>query len=247
MSKVLRQIGIGCAAVVMAASFTPTAHAGQPVSAVVELFTSQGCSSCPPADSLMGRYAARGDVIALTFAVDYWDYLGWKDTLASPRYAERQRAYAKGRGDSSVYTPQAVINGRLHAVGSSGPDIDKAIQRLSLAQPMTVPIEVREDGLSLVIEAGEGAATPPGEPATIWLAVMQAEHKVEIARGENAGRSITYYNVVRELAPVGEWRGQATRITLARDSVMWPGAKACAILLQQGLGGPILGAARWQE
>ena len=103
----------------------------QPIRAVIELFTSQGCSSCPPADALLQKYAADPNVIALSMPVDYWDYLGWKDTFASPRNTERQRAYAKSRGDGAIYTPQAVINGSIHVNGSSRSEIDQAIDLTS--------------------------------------------------------------------------------------------------------------------
>ncbi|MDX2290340.1 MAG: DUF1223 domain-containing protein [Hyphomicrobiaceae bacterium] len=225
---------------------TAAAQAGpgpDKVRAVIELFTSQGCSSCPPADTLLKTYVDRPGVLALTLPVDYWDYLGWKDTYASARNSERQRVYARTRGDGAVYTPQAVVNGRLHAVGSSAKDIDKALSRLGVASPLNVALDIRKEGSSLVIEAGAGAVGAGREGATLWLALVQPEGVVPVKRGENSGRTLTYTNIVREMTAVGMWSGEAVTIKLAASDVMMPDTTACAVILQQGNGGPILGAA----
>ncbi len=210
--------------------------------AVVELFTSQGCSSCPPADALLESYVSRPDVLALTFPVDYWDYLGWKDTYASPRFSERQRAYAKTRGDGSVYTPQAVINGRSHAVGSRKKMIDKSIMAMDRLSPLSVPVSFRVEDKMMLIDLGaskDGTATS----ATVWVAIIQKVGKVNVRRGENGGRTLSYYNIVRELTPVGMWTGEKETIRLDLASMTWPKSDACAVLVQQGIGGPIIGAA----
>ncbi len=210
--------------------------------AVVELFTSQGCSSCPPADALLEKYVTRPDVLALTFPVDYWDYLGWKDTYASPRFSERQRAYAKARGDGSVYTPQAVINGRTHAVGSRKKMIDKSIMAMDRLAPLSVPLTFRVEDKMMLIDVG---ASPDGKSsnATVWVAIVQKAGKVKVRRGENGGRTLSYYNIVRELTPVGMWTGEKETIRLDLASMTWPKSDACAVLVQEGIGGPIIGAA----
>lgn len=217
--------------------------AGSKPKAVLELFTSQSCSSCPPADALFKSYAERKDLVALTFNVDYWDYLGWKDTLAAPKNGERQRAYSKARGDGMVYTPQIVINGGAHVKGSDRQAIDKAIEKSAREfGDAQIPVRMREEKGQLVIEAGEdrsGAASN----ATIWLAIVQKHGEVTIRQGENSGKKLAYSNVVREMTSVGMWNGRSATIRLDRQSIMRPDTEACAVLIQKGQGGPIIGAA----
>ena len=211
---------------------------------VIELFTSQGCSSCPPADALLKTYAARSDVLAISLPVDYWDYLGWKDTLGSPKHTERQRNYARARGDGQVYTPQAVINGVAHAVGSSKTAIDAALMLTGDdLKASRVPIKFWTDRGSIFIEAGAAAPNASYQEATVWLAVITPSADVEIGRGENSGRKVTYTNVVRELTPVGTWNGRQMRIQLARTAVMRKDHDQIAVLIQNGKAGPIIGAA----
>lgn len=229
-----------------------SADAAQPSGAVlrpkgvVELFTSQGCSSCPRADALLGRLAKREDIVALSLSVDYWDYLGWKDTLANPRFSERQRAYAKARGDGAIYTPQVVVNGVAHVNGSDESSIDQAIEKT--AKTLTpVAVRLSRDKDHLVVQA---AAAPPGTPpkeATLWLAVISRSVTVPIARGENQGKTVTYNHVVRELIPIGLWNGKAMTVELQRDTFMRPDTDACAVLVQQGKAGPIVGAAMLRQ
>ncbi len=215
-----------------------------PYKGVIELFTSQGCSSCPPADALIKTYAENRDVIALSYAVDYWDYLGWKDTLALPRNTERQRAYAKARGDGAVYTPQAVVNGVKHVVGSSKEDIDKALEagwpRFAKSQ---VPVRFWMQNGALLIQTGAAAQGQQVKDATIWFLVVKKAVAVAIGRGENAAKSITYANVVREITPVGVWTGKPIMIRLAMHAVMRHDTEGAVVLIQQGEGGPIIGAA----
>jgi len=222
----------------------PPDDVARTIRGVIELYTSQGCSSCPDADALLKQYAEQKDVVALTCPVDYWDYLGWKDTLASPRHTQRQRSYAKARGDGAVYTPQAVINGGVHVNGSSKAEIDRALER-SWSKLVASQVQVRfwMQGGSIVIQAGQAPEKAANPEATRWLAFVQRSAEVEIKRGENAGRTITYYNVVREVAPVGMWTGKPTQIRLARTAVFRPETEACAVLVQAGEGGPIVGAA----
>ncbi len=212
--------------------------------AVLELFTSQGCSSCPPADALMGTLSARKDLVALTLPVDYWDYLGWKDTLASPKFSARQRAYAKKRGDGRIYTPQMVINGAVHVVGSRQGDIESKIDELSAAfAKARVPVSVRAEKRHIVIEAGDAPADAGSAETSIWLAVVQPKVNVIVRTGENHGRQLTFYNVVRELTPVGMWHGKATTVRLDRETIAQSGGETFAVLLQNGKDGPIIGAA----
>lgn len=219
------------------------AEAGE-TRAVLELFTSQGCSSCPPADALLGEYAERSDILALSFNVDYWDMLGWPDTLADHDYTERQRNYAQARGDGQVYTPQVVIDGRTHVVGSSRAEIDAALS--ANADGLPVPVTLTVDGDSLSVDIG--AARSPDLPhATLFLVMYDPRVPVEIERGENSGRTITYTNVVRKFRPVAMWKGAPMSVDLPRSEIAQAKVGNCAVLLQAeteaGLPGPILGAA----
>lgn len=212
--------------------------------AVVELFTSQGCSSCPTADAALGRLAKRDDVIALSLSVDYWDYLGWKDTLANPKFSERQRAYGKTRGDGKIYTPQVVVNGLTHVNGSDESQIGRLIDKTAKTlAPQRVSIRLSQENDKLVVDAGAAQPGTTAKEATLWLAVIAKSVTVPIERGENKGETITYNNVVRELIPIGMWNGKPMTVQLERHSFMRPGTDRCAVLLQQGQAGPIIGAA----
>jgi hypothetical protein len=215
---------------------------------VVELFTSQGCSSCPSADALLARLAERDDVIALSLSVDYWDYLGWKDTLARAKFTERQRDYKGSLGIGMVYTPMMVVNGLAYFNGADPDKLASALADAShTADGRHVAVQVRTEDTKVVIEAG---AAPPGshiKDATLWLAVLSKSVEVPIHRGENGGRTITYHNVVRDLLPMGIWSGRPVRIELARHTVVRPGSERLAVLLQQESAGPILGAAMIKE
>lgn len=207
--------------------------------AVVELFTSQGCSSCPAADAVIGRVAAkRKDVVALTLSTDIWDYLGWKDTLSSPKLGERHKAYARAFQDM-LYTPQAVINGAVHVNGA-----DEALlnRKIDAAQAPRVPIRIWEDNGKLHIEAA-GSEAGAVKSATLWLAMISDKVTVPITRGENSGKTLTYYNVVREITPVGMWTGKTMTAQFERASIARPDTNRCAVLLQEGHGGRIIGAA----
>lgn len=210
----------------------------------LELFTSQGCSSCPKADALLRSYAERRDIVALSLPVDYWDYLGWKDTLASPKFTSRQRAYADKRGDGRVYTPQVVVNGLTHVVGSRKDEIDRALaETAAKLAPDRVSLAAQSDGKTITIEAGAAPSGSSMSSGTIWLAVVQPSVEVEIRRGENHGKKVTYANVVRELTPVGMWSDKPTRIELQASAVLQAEDQRCAVLLQQGTVGAIVGAA----
>jgi len=220
------------------------ASAADSFTTVVELFTSQGCSSCPPADALLGELAKRHDMVALSLPVDYWDYLGWKDTLASPANSARQRAYAHARGDRAVYTPQVVINGIVHAAGNNPAKVAEASatarKRLKDAW---VPISVTSRGDTLEVHAAASSGGARYGSGTLWLVLYSDVEKVNIKRGENAGRTISYHNVVREMTPIGMWHGEAVSVDLPKSDVRSRGYDGCAVLLQAGNAGPIIGAA----
>lgn len=203
--------------------------AGAEPQKVIELFTSQGCSSCPPADRLAEQLVKEDDtVLTLLMPVDYWDYLGWKDTLASPEHSQRQRAYAQKRGDRSVYTPQMVINGEEHVVGSRESHVRAALDRApSLSTDVSLKIS------DMAVEAQVNGALPDGaKMATVYFLRVQDEATVEIGRGENAGRQITYVNVVRDLVPMGMWSGGEETFRMAKSKLNLSGNARCIILVQ---------------
>lgn len=216
----------------------------KPIKGVVELFTSQGCSSCPPADALLRAYADSRQVIALSFSVDYWDYLGWKDTLANKRFTLRQRAYAKARGDGAIYTPQIVVDGTTHVVGSDKAEIDRAIEEAwPKFSTSRVPVRFWLEGGTTIVQTGGAPSDKPVGEATIWLAIITKKVEVPVRSGENKGRTLAYTNVVRELVPIGMWTGKPLSLRIARHAALNPETDAFAVLIQQGEGGPIIGAA----
>jgi hypothetical protein len=213
-----------------------SAAATHPV--LVELFTSQGCSSCPPADKIAAELATDPNVFVASFNVDYWDYLGWRDTLAKPEYSQRQYDYAKSRGDGSVYTPQMVINGTTHAVGSNLGDVNL---RMAEATAPTVAMSLHVTDKDIKIEIPK--TSYDGE-ATLWLMAIEPEVKQKIERGENTGKDVTYVNVVRNLVPATMWKGEAYQGSWMRSSVMSHNCKCVIAVLQQNKVGPVLGLAR---
>lgn len=214
---------------------------------VVELFTSQGCSSCPPADAALQKYIDRDDVLALAFHVDYWDYLGWKDTLASPENTRRQYDYKKTFEARSVYTPQAVINGREHVVGSRGSSIDAKLKsHVNQGNGLSVPIELAENGSRIRVLVNDGDL-PSGQDVKLVLVYYKDETIVDIQRGENTGKQITYRNTVTETQVLGMWDGEAMDVEIPTSEISAKQANGCAVLLQavtsKGSPGAILGAA----
>jgi len=214
--------------------------------AVVELFTSQGCSSCKAADAYLEELVKRPEIIALSYHVDYWDYLGWRDTLAQPESTARQRDYAEVLGTRRIYTPQVVVNGMVAAIGSDRQAIESAVAESTLR----VPVTLRRQNGTLEIEVG-ALPLPGSRPTTIRLVLFATEAEVEISRGENAGSTISYYNVVRAIRPIGMWDGALVKVTLPENELMGDGIDGCAVIVQEDLGagpGAILGAAqlgRW--
>jgi hypothetical protein len=231
------------AALLVAASFAATAPAAAGgAKAVLELFTSQGCNSCPPADAILGEFAKDPDILALSFPVDYWDYLGWKDTLASHDNTVRQKAYADARGDRQVYTPQVVVNGAAHVVGSNRQQIEAALST-SAALPVPITMMPGTDSTTVTVGAANAGGKHKG---TIWLALYDDPVTVPIDRGENTGIAVTYYNVVRKLRPIAMWKGKEVTIELPKSELDQAAVSRCAVILQteeNGLPGPILGAA----
>jgi hypothetical protein len=230
-------------AAVMAASVAP-AVAGERVRAVLELYTSQGCSSCPPADRLAAELARDPSLIVVTLPVDYWDYLGWRDTLANPAFTARQRAYSWIRGDRQVYTPQMVINGAAHAVGSENGAISNAIGSTA-ASPgiLAVDVTIVASGANLTIDVGKAA---DGQAGHVWVIPIANSRQVAIKRGENQGRQISYVNVGLGLSRIGNWSGEATRIEVPAGMVPAQ-ADGVVVLLQAGSdkkAGRVIGAAR---
>ena len=244
-----RRITFAVAAFLCAADAVTPACAEEP-RAVIELFTSQGCSSCPAADKLLGELARDLSLVTMSLAVDYWDYLGWKDTLALHGHSNRERAYAGARGDREVYTPQVVVNGVMQALGSDRTAIENAIaETRKTATPLILPV---------TMSVADGTVTVTVPPAKddrrsgeVWLCPITATRPVSIARGENSGRTLTYHNVVRRWLKLGEWKGEAAtfRIPLAElpnDTYALNEIDSLAVLVQSGVAakpGTILGAA----
>jgi hypothetical protein len=216
--------------------------------AVIELFTSQGCSSCPPADALLAELGKRPDLVTLSYSVDYWNYLGWHDTLSTPANSERQREYARMRGDGRVYTPQVVVDGLTHVNGSDEKAIEQAIAAASsrLAD-IRVPVSMRADGDTLVIDVGAAPENSHTRAATVWLAIAKEVEKVSITRGENRGRQLSYSHPVRELSPIGMWKGEAMTLKLPLKDLKTMGGDCLIALVQVENAGPILGAAEYER
>ena len=219
------------AATVLAASAT---GAGAGPRAVVELFTSQGCSSCPPADKLVGELRKDPTLVVVSLPVHYWDYLGWKDTLADPRHTARQKAYSRVRGDGDIYTPQAVVNGAAHALGSDKRAIENAVAAArDHGARLSVPVEVAVANGQVSITVGKGDAGAAGE---IWIWGLASAVPVAIGRGENKGRTVTYANVVRRWVKLGDWAG-AGKWTIPLSDVKTEMVDSIAVIVQVGNSG----------
>ena len=204
---------------------------------LVELFTSQGCSSCPPADSLLTELAGEPGVIALALHVDYWDYLGWKDDFASPTHTERQRAYAKAAGSRTIFTPEMIVQGSDRLKGHDAEHIVKDIRREQRSPAeATVSLEREGDALEIHLEpTGDGTA----RPAEVYLARFLPSAEVSISAGENAGRDLTYTNIVTDWETIAHWDG-AGPVDLRREGI---GDGPLAVIVQESHMGPVLTAA----
>ncbi|MEQ8707822.1 MAG: DUF1223 domain-containing protein [Rhodospirillales bacterium] len=209
---------------------------------VVELFTSQGCYSCPPADRLAGKLRKRSDVLPLSYHVDYWDYIGWKDPFALPGNDDRQRKYAISFGLHSIYTPQMIVAGQSEGVGSNERLIEKLITKVKQKGRFEAAPELARntDGSLFVnLPGSEFTGT-----ATVLMIAFQSEKTQVIPRGENAGKTLTYYNVVRDVQQIGTWRGEAAQFDLGSAGDLPKGTDGCAILVQDPVSGAIIGAAQ---
>lgn len=211
--------------------------------AVVELFTSQGCSSCPPADALLTGLAQQDDVIALAYHVDYWDYVGWKDTFAHAAFSDRQRAYAESWGSSRIYTPQMVVNGQKGVVGSRRNDVHQALDGAAL--PLQVDISRNDNMLKIAIPPNGGLAD-----AVVWLVTYLDRSEIAIDKGENAGKTMVYTQVVTGRQVLGMWESASgANLKLPIPEVLAETSTGIAVIVQQeqdGLPGPILGAAAFE-
>ncbi|KNG95379.1 DUF1223 domain-containing protein [Pseudaestuariivita atlantica] len=203
---------------------------------LVELYTSQGCNSCPPADRLLGKLAQREDVIPLALHVDYWDYIGWKDSFASPQFTKRQRAYARAWRQRTIYTPQMVIGGLHPVVGSRPMDVATLIQKHAMA-PEVATVSIARAGDEVTIDIAPVGNAPA---SVVQLVRYIPEQTVDITRGENGGRRLTYHNIVTDWAVIGEWDGQAAT-TLTADA---PGDAPVVVIVQEAGYGAVLAAAR---
>jgi hypothetical protein len=231
------RVAILCAAFAGASPAT-----AEPVKGVVELFTSQSCSSCPPADKVFGKVIMREGVLGLAFHVDYWNYLSWKDTFSSAESTRRQYDYATSLHSSQVYTPQLIVNGK-HVVSAGSPEkLVKVMDEASASSALPVAVEAKLVNGRLQVSAGVGT----GE-ANLVLAVFDERETVDVERGENGGRKLTYHNSVTDLRTIGMWKGKAMEVELPRKEYLNKSGQGCAVLLQrvtpEGTPGEIIGAA----
>jgi len=226
----MRTLILAAAALTLSGPAASASPPAQPV--VVELFTSQGCSSCPPADAALALVADRGDVIALSFGVTYWDDLGWKDTFARPEFTDRQKTYGRRLGHAP-YTPEVVAGGRADSVGNSKGRIEALIAKARA--PAATSISAKSDSATVT------AGVAPRGGADVWLVRYDPRTvRVPVKAGENTGKTLPIRNVVRSLARLGTWDGSAAtfRYPAARDGL------DTVVIVQTRDGGPILAAAR---
>jgi hypothetical protein len=222
----LAAVGALCCTVAVSAQTRPV---------VIELFTSQGCSSCPPAEAYLGQLSARPDVVALAFHVDYWDDLGWRDRFALHKSVERQDIYARNLHHSTVYTPELVIDGRFDTVGADSRALARALAEPRKAVPLTLSVR---DG-ALLIAVG---AQPQSSGCEVWLVPYLRHALSAIGRGENAGRNLEEFNIVREVRTLGVWKGEEKAFRIPVSSLPSDSTDA-AVLIQPVGQGPIIGAA----
>jgi hypothetical protein len=217
--------------------------AGERALTVVELFTSQGCSSCPPADEYLAVLAERDDLLALSFHVDYWDYIGWKDPFANADYTKRQRNYQNHFNTRYVYTPQMVVQGAYQTVGSKRVEVAEQIKNAQALPRLDVTL-ARAAGEIAVRIAPANDSGIKAESAFVWLVAFDDRHSTTVTRGENKGRQIVNRNVVRRFDKIGAWNGAAFDARVAAPAPDGPGGKGVAVLVQSSATGRILGAAR---
>lgn len=227
---------------VLIAFLAPAARPAEPAHSplvVVELFTSQGCSSCPPADRYLGELAQEPGVLALSFHIDYWNYIGWTDPFASKFATERQHAYARRLNLRYVYTPQMVVDGTAEGAGSERQTIAQLIAAAARDRTPRAAVKLARRGDGTITIHVDGGTT--AMPATLWLVGFDGEHATRVLRGENEGQTLRDYQVVRSFGAVGTWRGPPLDLTLPATAVSGDGG--VAVLVQQGGDGRIIGAA----
>lgn len=212
---------------------------------VVELFTSQGCSSCPDADRLLAELGTREDIVALGYHIDYWDYIGWEDTFALPANTELQEAYAQSWGKTRIYTPQMVINGQNAVVGSDPIEAENAIQ----AAHAPLPVSLTANGIdSVTLEAPPDATL---SSAVVWIVTYRDRAEVEIERGENSGRALAYTHIVTGRQAIGMWEpDQGAEIVIPLEEILGTHSDGAAVIVQEKNGewpGRILGAATFSR
>jgi hypothetical protein len=236
--RMILTIGLSCPALLLLTGCNDAVHSAPSPdrsaksngTVVVELFQSQGCSSCPPANAALNKLAERSDVIALSYAVTYWDRLGWKDRFADPAFTQRQYDYNKAMQGDGVYTPQVILNGSRAIVGNGQGELAQAVDATRAASGgPSIALEKR----SIAIGAGSGTAS-------VWLVRYDPRtQNVAIRAGENEGRTLPHRNIVRQISKLGSWSGKAASYAL-------PDAKASGlrsvILVQRGTAGPIISA-----
>jgi hypothetical protein len=229
----------GLAAALLVAAAAPAA-AQEPTPVVVELYTSQGCSSCPPADAFFAELAKQPGIVALGFHVDYWNYLGWADPFSSKKFTYRQKEYAMSFRQTGVYTPQIVIHGRRGEVGSDRRAVTAAIAEARKVKPgATVSLEkLGGSRLRAIVTA---AAEAKG--AYIWLALVDRRQTTKIPRGENEGKTLANHHVVREWRKLGEVAGEKTDLAITAAGEKGEKRGGAAVIVQQPKAGAILGAA----
>lgn len=234
LSFIVAQAGLTLGAMAMNIKSKPVA--------VAELFTSQGCSSCPAADVFLAELAKRDDIITLAYHVDYWNYIGWKDTFSDKKHSDLQRQYAAASGQERIYTPQLLINGQEDFVGSHKGEINAAISQSVLP----IDIQFAVDSESLKISIPE--MSDEGQKSIVWLVYYRTGANVEITRGENRGKTLSYSSIVYDRQIVGMWDGkQSAEIMMPMPQMMNDEIDGIAVLLQtkakNGLPGKIIGAA----
>ena len=216
-------------------------HGSRPV--LVELFTSQGCSSCPPADALAGELSARDDVVVLSFHVNYWDYIGWKDPFATDDTTQRQYDYAESMHQRNVYTPQMVIGGQKHVVGSDVANVLRTVEQVGKGSSRAPHIAIARVGERFRVSLG--SAHYEGT-ADVLLVRYDSRHDTPVSRGENRGRTMTNYNVVRDFRKIGTWNGEESQIMLNDVDLVGPhGQDGCAVIIQEPNTGPVVAVANF--
>jgi hypothetical protein len=237
--------GVGLLSAWLFGTFLPSVTNAAPRPVVVELFTSEGCSSCPPADAYVGELAKRSDVLALAFHVDYWDDLGWRDRFGLSQSVERQRRYAGALRLSTVYTPEVVIDGRADYVGSNRSAIGQALEATRDGVPVSLTIEQGAALISLAapsMASSSMASSSTARGGDIVLIAYRRKAVSAIGRGENAGRTLEEYNIVRALRDVGHWSGAAQDFRVPLASLPQD-TTDIAVLVQAPGQGAVLGAA----